>query len=147
MYGVVQNTQRFVQSIIYIYIYCQEFSRNFSKFFSKRRRTHENAADLQENSAKRMISRRYRFIFLRFHLISQRNAEISSVFIVNQRKTERFAANFMQFAAVSAVFARVSRVLSAGGKTAKKDGARPLSLPKSRNCPPASRHPRERRQG
>jgi len=41
MYDVVQITQHFVQSIIYIYIYiyCQVFLQNFSKFFVSRRKS------------------------------------------------------------------------------------------------------------
>ena len=48
----------------------------------------------------------------------------------------------MQSAAVSSVPGRVPRVLSAVGKTPKKDGARPFHLLKSQNHPPVSLCPR-----
>ena len=120
-------------------------SRPFTKFLQndgKRRRTRENTADSLKNGAKRRISRCFRVVFHRFRLILRRNTEISSVFTAQQRKTERFAAVFMQFSAVSSVPGRVLRVLSAVGKTPKKDGARPFPLSKSQNHPPVSRRPR-----
>ena len=120
-------------------------SRPFTKFLQndgKRRRTRENGLDSLKNGVKRMISRRFRIVFIRFRLNQRRNKEISSVFTAQQRKTERFTADFMQFAAVSSVPGRVLRVLSAVGKTPEKDGARPFPLPKSQNHPPVSRRPR-----
>lgn len=141
MYEYCANCQYFVQSIIYIYILSRPFT-NFLQNDGKRRRTRENAADSLKSGVRRRISRRFRVVFLRFRLIHRRNAEISSVFTAQQRKTERFTADFMQFAAVSSVPGRVLRVLSAVGKTPKKDGARPFPLPKSQNHPPVSLCPR-----
>jgi len=49
-------------------------SRPFTKFLQngeKHRRTHENTADLLKNGVKRMMSRRFRFVFIRFRLILQ----------------------------------------------------------------------------
>ena len=97
-------------------------------FTEKRRETHDFMPFSYRFPSFSLVSAAKRRDFKRFHRATEENKAFHRVFI--------------QFAAVSSVPGRVLRVLSAVGKTPKKDGARPFHLLKSQNHPPVSRRPR-----
>ena len=98
MYDVVQVAQHFVQSIIYIY--CQVFSQNFSKFFVSRRKSADTQWTQSRAGWKRLKFSWFHCVFARFCRISPCAALISRDFKWNSldfARTPPFSGGFLPF--------------------------------------------------
>ena len=137
MYGAVQITQYFVQSIIYIYIYCQVFLQNFSNFLFPPKISRYTA----KTEPCRVKTVEILLISLCFRSILQDFTVCRPDFARFQVKFTGFCKNTAVFgwiSPVSAVNVRVPRDLSAVGKIPGKSQHGNAELKNPETLPPVA---------